>query len=390
MAKTEDYNFQRSIASAREDGKLSDYKFPNEPMTKPALSPDHCRARQTRLRAVLAEKRLDGALLTDARHVHCFCGFWTPLIFPVALWIGRDGASVLSAATPPPSLVAADEIEVYQATKTGTLVEDLNAAALEPLRSMLRGKYLGCEVFPPSLGSGAYEVIGPQLLRLRRAKDPDEIAMIRWAIRAAERVYARARQILVPGANEVEIFADLCATAIAAAGEPIGELGNDFQCNGAGGAPRDHPIAAGEQWALDIAVSYRGYRCDLCRTFCIGGAPSDDQIAAHARVLQSLRWFEANARAGSSGHELYRAVFEQLDGFRGWRFPHHLGHGTGLSPHEAPRLNPHWDDTLQVGDVIAVEPGLYGTELRNGVRLEDDFLVTQNGLEKLSTVDLDL
>ena len=335
-------------------------------------------------------RRLDGALITDPRHVHYFCGFWTPTIFPVALWIGRDGEVVLSAAVEPPAPVAATATRLYEAQRMGTLVEDLAGASLDPLQPQLRGAYFGCESFPPSLGSGAFEIIGPQIRALRRAKDTDEVGLIRHAIGAAGQLYQRARELAVPGANEVAVYAELNATAIAAAGEPIGELGNNFQSAASGAAPRDRAIEAGELWALDVAVVYRGYRCDLCRTLCVGGKPNAAQHRAHARVLEALHWFEANARAGSSGRELYQSVFARLDGYQGWSFPHHLGHGFGMSAHEAPRLNPGWDDSLQVGDVVAVEPGLYGSELREGVRLEDDFLVTETGLEKLSAVNLAL
>jgi len=53
-------------------------------------------------------------------------------------------------------------------------------------------------------------------------------------------------------------------------------------------------------------------------------------------------------------------------------------------------LNPHWDDVLEVGDVIAVEPALYGLELAAGLRLETDYLVTPDGLELLSRIPLGL
>ena len=68
----------------------------------------------------------------------------------------------------------------------------------------------------------------------------------------------------------------------------------------------------------------------------------------------------------------------------------HLGHGIGLSVHEAPHLNPSWDDTLQEGEVIAVEPALYAPELRAGLRIENDYLVTSTGVECLSQFPLGL
>jgi Xaa-Pro dipeptidase len=71
-------------------------------------------------------------------------------------------------------------------------------------------------------------------------------------------------------------------------------------------------------------------------------------------------------------------------------FSHHLGHGIGLFPHEGPHLNPNWDDTFEVGDVFTAEPGLYTPELRAGIRLEQDYLVTENGVELLSDFPLEL
>ena len=61
-----------------------------------------------------------------------------------------------------------------------------------------------------------------------------------------------------------------------------------------------------------------------------------------------------------------------------------------LAGHEAPHLNPNWDDTFQAGEVIAVEPGLYAPELRAGIRLENNYLVTETGVELLSDFPLEL
>jgi hypothetical protein len=225
---------------------------------------------------------------------------------------------------------------------------------------------------------------------LRRRKDPDEVMLIRRAVAACEAAYARARQILRPGISEIEVYAEVQAAAVRAAGEPIGEFGNDFQSGTPGGPPRARALVAGELMPLDLAVSIRGYRGDLCRTFAVGGEPTPAQRDAHARVLQALAQFERAARPGTTCRAMDEEIRKSLDGYRGWRFPHHLGHGTGLSPHEAPRLNPRSDDSLEVGDVLAVEPGLYGPELNAGVRVEQDYLVTPDGVEPLSSFSTDL
>jgi Xaa-Pro aminopeptidase len=72
------------------------------------------------------------------------------------------------------------------------------------------------------------------------------------------------------------------------------------------------------------------------------------------------------------------------------KFVHHLGHGIGLFPHETPHLNPNWDDVFEAGDVFTAEPGLYAAELRAGMRLENDYLVTETGVENLSPFPLEL
>ena len=56
------------------------------------------------------------------------------------------------------------------------------------------------------------------------------------------------------------------------------------------------------------------------------------------------------------------------------------GHGVGLAPQEGPHLNPRWDDTFTEGDFFTVEPGLYHEELRLGIRLEQNYLVTSEGV----------
>ena len=83
-------------------------------------------------------------------------------------------------------------------------------------------------------------------------------------------------------------------------------------------------------------------------------------------------------------------VQAHLDEYLPGNFNHHLGHGIGLFPHEAPHLNPNWDDTFQEGEVFTVEPGLYTPEMRAGIRLENDYLVTAVGVELLSDFPLAL
>jgi Xaa-Pro aminopeptidase len=95
-------------------------------------------------------------------------------------------------------------------------------------------------------------------------------------------------------------------------------------------------------------------------------------------------------RPGLSCQKLFDEAQKHLDKSLPWIFDHHLGHGVGLAPQEGPHLNPCWEDTLAEGDFIAVEPGLYHEELRTGVRLEQNFLVTAAGVQLMTDWPLEL
>jgi Xaa-Pro aminopeptidase len=233
--------------------------------------------------------------------------------------------------------------------------------------------------------------IEPDLWYLRRRKDADELALIRRAIDCTAAMYAAARAEIRPGITELELFSILQAAAVNAAGEPLTHPpGNDFQCNSPGGPPRLRRAEAGELFVLDLGPAYRGYYADNCRTVCVGGNPNDAQREAWSAIVAALKHVEQTVRPGVRCQAVFHEVKSQLDAVRPGAFFHHLGHGIGLFPHEAPHLNPRWDDVFEEGDVFTAEPGLYGEDLRAGIRLEENYVVTATGVEKLTEFALEL
>jgi Xaa-Pro aminopeptidase len=164
--------------------------------------------------------------------------------------------------------------------------------------------------------------------------------------------------------------------------------GNDYACGQHGGPPRDRSAGAGELYILDLGPAFRGYFADNCRTIAVDGHPTDVQCWAWEFIVPVFDLVEREVKPGKSCRELYGQVKAMLDAASPCIFHHHLGHGIGLFPHEAPHLNPNWDDTFQAGEVIAVEPGLYAPQLRSGIRLENNYLVTETGVELLSDFPL--
>lgn len=352
------------------------------------LTSDACRSRQRRLAARLTELGFDGALFASRTYVYYFSGFWPASYHTPLLLLSADGSATLVA--PQESIdesPAVDEIIEYGWQQLGTIVDGSSQLAFGSITPRIReiGRLAIDQPLPRALDNGTSSDIGSILLEMRRAKDADEVALVRRAIHGCEAAYSQAIESVRPGIREIDVYAEIQAAVVRSLGTPIGELGNDFQAGTGGGPPRSRRIQAGELMPLDVSVNFRGYRCDLCRTFVVGGEPSDAQQRAADLVVAALELVERSAREGVSARWLYDEARAALTNEHGWEFPHHLGHGIGLGIHEAPRLNPHWDDVLTAGDLFTIEPGLYGDQLQGGVRIEDNYWIGHEGLTKLSS-----
>jgi len=361
-----------------------------------------CRGRQARLLVEMRQLNLDMVVVTQHEHVQWLAGPKIDWKFQPAAALsaagtltlvvpGKKGKSVEIAA-------AADEIIAYEAQWHSTLRNDQRAAATAVLVAALGNdphRRLGVEF--STYGTHLLNALGgelidiePRLYYLRRRKDADELARIRKAIAGTGKMYELARQIVEPGVNELDVFNQLQGAAVREFGELLTGTGNDYACCARGGAPRNRVAQAGELYILDLGPAFRGYFADNCRTLAVGGRPSDLQFQAWELVCQVFTLVEKNVRPGRSCRALFDEVQALLDRAPVGKFDHHLGHGIGLYPHEAPHLNPNWDDTFEEGDVFTVEPGLYAPELKAGLRLENDYLVTASGVENLSPFPLEL
>jgi Xaa-Pro dipeptidase len=188
------------------------------------------------------------------------------------------------------------------------------------------------------------------------------------------------------------VYGELHAVAVETAGEPLSAyLGNDYACGTGGGPPRAGRVAAaGELYILDLGPAVQGYFADNSRAYAVDRKPTDAQRAAWAVVAGIFPLVERLAKPGVPCRDLFAAAQEHYRANRGVDFPHHLGHGVGLFPHEYPHLNPKWDDVLEEGDVFTLEPGLYGPELGGGMRIENQYLVTKDAVENLTPFRMEL
>ncbi len=360
---------------------------------------DFCRGRQRRLLAEMEQLQLDMVIVSRTEHVQWLTGPRFGWVFEPMAALDKSGRVTLVAPNKAPEVAAADEVTTYEAQWHSTLRNDQRRAASTALATVLEGrprpKRIGVEYSIASLhllhaiGAETFD-IEPTIFHLRRRKDPDEMARIRKAIAATGKMYERAREIISPGVVELDVFNELQAVAVREFGEMLTGTGNDYACGVPGGPPRKRPAESGELYILDLGPAFRGYFADNCRAFAVNAQPTDDQHAVWETIVQVFDLVERFVKPGVRCRELFELVDKHLVDADLGKFGHHLGHGIGLFPHEGPHLNPHWDDTFEVGDVFTAEPGLYAPGLHGGIRLENDYLVTATGVELLSDFPLEL
>jgi Xaa-Pro aminopeptidase len=365
---------------------------------QPDLCLDECRARQNRVRGLLDELSIDRAIFVSHENVQYLTGFRPHRLMQAALLIDSNEA-VLAAPNAEPDHVTADRIVTFEAQWCATLRQEQAESSFAVLADAVAKaaadrtgvEFSHCGPHVRQLTDDAALVdLDAAMWKLRRRKAADELAMIRRAVACTEAMYETAREIIGPGITELDVFNRLHAAAVEVAGEPLTAIGNDYQCNSPGGPPRPRAAKDGELFILDLGPAYRGYYADNCRTIAVNGKPTDDQQRAAEAIVAVLDMVEQTVRPGVSAREVYVRAKAMLDEYSPDAFFHHLGHGFGLFPHEAPHLNPNWDDVFEEGDTFTAEPGLYTETLKAGIRLEQNYLVTADGVERLTNFSLDL
>ena len=227
---------------------------------------------------------------------------------------------------------------------------------------------------------------------LRAVKDEHELALIRHACSIADRVYERLADETFSGRTERDVawtIQQLCHEEGAEA------VAFDFVVASGPNAARPHArasdrvIGRGETVVVDAGCRVDGYCSDYTRTFATGPLPDELKEAYRVCAEAQQKGLEA-VRAGVPGVEADARARAVVEGsrFRG-SFGHGLGHGIGLEVHESPRMSQESTDTLVPGNVVTVEPGIY-LPGRGGIRIEDDVLVTDDGIENLTSVRKDL
>lgn len=254
---------------------------------------------------------------------------------------------------------------------------------------MWAAKVLGLRAAMPGVEQTlAGEVLGP--MRMRKA--PAEVAALREAAEAIDRVHAQMERWLRPGRTEREVGADIAEAVRTAGHESV-----DFVIVGSGpnGASPHHELSdrvieAGDPVVVDIGgTTDAGYRSDSTRTYCVGEPPED--LLAYYEVLQRAQAAAVDSvRPGVTCASVDAAARHIIrDGGYGEEFIHRTGHGIGLETHEDPYIVTGNDLPLEPGMAFSVEPGIYLAG-RHGARIEDIVVCTADGVDALNRTSHEL
>jgi Xaa-Pro dipeptidase len=277
-------------------------------------------------------------------------------------------------------------------------------AFLEAGRSLgLEGKRIGIEPLhmrvleyrKVKLIAGETECPDATLMvgQLRVCKDAEEVAAMRSAVKAAQAALEATIPSIQIGMTEKEISAELVVQLLRHGSQsdmpfaPIVSSGP----NGANphAVPSDRKLRAGDLLVVDWGATVDGYISDLTRTFAVGKVDEE-----YRKIHQIVR--EANAAGRAAAQPglpcanvdiAARTVIEKA-GY-GQYFTHRTGHGIGMEAHEDPYMRGDNMQLLEPGMAFTVEPGIY-LPGRNGVRIEDNIVISESGAECLSDMPREL
>ncbi len=228
---------------------------------------------------------------------------------------------------------------------------------------------------------------------LRSIKDKEEITCMRRAVVIAENALMATLPMVKIGVTEKDIAGELFMQLIRQGSDtslpftPIVSSGPNAANPHA--QPSTRQLAGGDLLVIDWGAIFDGYISDLTRTFAVGEI--DAEAAKIHKIVQLAN--AAGRAAGRPGvscasvDKATRKVIEEA-GY-GQFFTHRTGHGIGMECHEEPYMRGDNELILEPGMAYTIEPGIYLTG-QNGVRIEDDVVVTADGSESLSTMSREI
>lgn len=355
-------------------------------------------ARLNNLTASMRTSKLDAVILNPGPTLTYLSGVQFHLMErPIVLFVapGHDPALVLPELELPKVDLFPYKVQVFAYGENPSEWENVFRKAAQALG--LDAKRIGVE--PRQLRllefgyvkAGAPESEFPDatdvLSALRLKKDKAEVDKMHRAVKIAQAALEATIPLIKIGMTERELSSELVIQLLKNGSEPEMPFA-PIVSGGPNGAnphasPTDRKLQTGDLLVVDWGAAYEGYISDLTRTFAVGAV--EDEYQKIHKIVQ-----EANAAGRAAGKpgvpcadvdKATRDVIEQ-SGY-GKYFTHRTGHGIGMEGHEDPYMRGDNLQLLEPGMAYTVEPGIYLTG-RNGVRIEDNIVITETGADCLS------
>ncbi|HWI75012.1 MAG TPA: Xaa-Pro peptidase family protein [Baekduia sp.] len=348
--------------------------------------------RSDRLAAKLAERGLDALLVTDLVNVRWLTGF-----------TGSNGLAVVGPGDQRLFLTdfryltqSGEQLDAGWHREIAPEILQAAAATFVPGRVGFDDAHLSVKDHAALAGRvpEGVELVaaGGAVEELRAVKDAGELEQIRAAAKLADAALTEVLGRGLAGRTERDVALDIEVTMRKAGAEgasfaPIVASGEHSALPHA--VPRDVAIPKGTFVTIDWGAQLDGYASDCTRTYATGELdPRDREI--YEIVLKAQLESLAAVRAGAGGREVDAVARDIITAAgHGEHFGHGLGHGVGAEVHEGPRLSQRSEATLEAGQVVTVEPGVY-VPGAIGVRIEDLAIVTEDGAEVLTGLPKEL
>jgi Xaa-Pro aminopeptidase len=366
----------------------------------------------------LENKSVGAALISDPKHVFYFSGFstWRPR-HSGFLFLRRDDEPII--------FMGESEAEKARRSFHGRIAtfEDYKLeermVAYGDYVSKELGKFIGSQKLSKGHGlvgiegwhlpaghlkaldspkalAGRLVNISESILKMRKTKGRDELEFEREASKKLQAAYATIQRHALAGQTELGLYAEANAKVFRRFGDleyfevsnVFGDYASGVRTVGGGGGPTGRRLRRGDLLILDLQASSHHHWVDACRTYLVGeSSPTPLQERAFRAIAQAKKRAESVLRPGTKASEIFKAVSRTIvdAGFR--PLPHHAGHGLGLDDQEPPFFLPYSNESLEDGVVCAVEPGVYDKSF-GGMRIEDNYVITKDGFEKISRFPL--
>jgi Xaa-Pro aminopeptidase len=347
----------------------------------------------------MADRNLDAFLITHPSNRIYLTGFTGDDTAPNEssghlILTQNDAVLVTGSVNVTQAAAQAPHVRVVQREGGWAMADAREIAQLDVRRigyesdAITEGVFRGIDEQLDSQGRAVEWVVADGIVEeLRAVKSKAEIELLRKAFEITNDAFDRVAPTIKSGQTEREVAWNIHAAMV-----ELGAEGPSFPIIVAAGTnaarphhePGNHVIRDGEPIVIDMGARYEGYCADLTRTVWVG-EPDDRLREIYAIVDRAVDTAVERVQPGVSGKDLDGAARSWIEsqGY-GDAFGHGLGHGVGVRVHEAPSAGQLSTDTLAVGNIITIEPGIYLPEW-GGVRIEDAVLITEDGIEVLTS-----